>query len=253
MAKEELKPAGSKALDFTNVKDGGGLFNKKRQPAGDYKGKVTKVVDSPAKKDGAAQWLFTIQVGTGSYPLYCKLVPEQLWKLRNLLMAAGLNVPKQRLKVDPNKVIGREIAVTLDDDEYDDGDKVHKQSVVTATFPLSELDPDASRDTEDEDEDDDDDDDDEDEDDTPPPPAKKKKAPAPVEEDDDDEDEDDEEEEPAPPPKKKSKKAPEPEPEEDEDEDEDEDDEPAPPPKKKKKAPKPADDDDELDELEIDL
>jgi hypothetical protein len=242
MPKEELKPASAKALDFTNVKDGGGLFNKKRQPAGDYRAKVTKVVDSPAKKDGTPQWLFTIQVGTGTYPLYCKLVPEQLWKLRNLLMAAGLNVPKQRLKVDPNKVVNREIAVTLDDDEYDDGDKVHKQSVVTATFPLSELDPDANRDTEDEA---DDDDDDEEEDDTPPPAKKSKKAPPPEE---DDEDEDDEEEEPAPP-KKKSKKAPEPE---DDDDDDDEDEEPEPP-KKKKKAAKPADDDDELDELEIDL
>ena len=248
--KKELGPASAKALDFTNVKDGGGLFNKKRQPAGDYPGKVTKVVDSPTKKGNEPQWLFTIQVGTGTYPLYCKLVPEQLWKLRNLLMAAGLNVPKQRLKVDPNKVVGRAIAVTLDDDEYDDGDKVHKQSVVTATFPLSELDPDANQDTEDEDDDDDDDDDDEEP--TPPPAKKKKAAPAPVEEDDDDEDDD--EEEPAPPPKKKSKKAPEPEPEEDEDEDEDdEEEEPAPPPRKKKKAAKPADDDDELDELEIDL
>ena len=215
MAKEELKAAGAKALDFTNVKEGGGLFNKKRQPAGDYKGKVIKVVDAPTKKTNEPQWLFTIAVGTGTYPLYCKLVPEQLWKLRNLLMAAGLNVPKQRLKVDPNKAIGREIAVTLDDDEYDDGEKVHKQSVVTATFPLSELDASASAD----DEDDDDDDDDEEEE--TPPPAKKKKA-APVVEEEDDEEEDEDEEEPAPPPKKK------------------------------KAAKKPVDDD-ELEELEIDL
>lgn len=243
--KKEMTSAGAKALDFTNVKEGGGLFNKKRQPAGDYRAKVTKVVDSPAKKDGVDQWLFTIQVGTGTYPLYCKLVPDQLWKLRNLLMACGLNVPKARVKVNPQKAVGREIAVTLDDDEYDDGDKVHKQSQVTATFPLSELDGNAAENDEDEEEDDDD----EEEEEVTPPTTKKKKA-APVVEDDDDDDDDDEEE-PAPPPKKK-KKAPEPEPEEDDD-DEEEDDTPPPTKKKKKAAPVEDDDDDELDELDIDL
>ena len=127
---QETKPATSTALDFTNVKDGGGGFNKKRQPAGDYPGKVTKVVETNAKKDNKPQWVFTIQVGAGTYPYYCKLVPEQLWKLRNLLMAAGLNVPKKRIKVDPNVVVGRSIAVTLDDDENDDGEKVREKTQV---------------------------------------------------------------------------------------------------------------------------
>lgn len=179
------------AIDFTNVKEGGGSFNKKRQPEGDYKAKVTKVVDSPSKKDNTAQWLFTIQVGAGTYPYYCKHEENQYWKIRNLLVAAGLTVPKKKVKVDPNKIVGKTIAVTLEDDEYDG----KAQSNIAATFPLSELDDD---DVPDEDEDDVEEDD-EDEDDTPPP-AKKKKAP-PVEEDDD-EDEDDEEEE-APPVKKK--------------------------------------------------
>lgn len=180
------------AIDFTNVKEGGGSFNKKRQPEGDYKAKVTKVVDAPSKKDNTAQWLFTIQVGAGTYPYYCKHEENQYWKIRNLLVAAGLTVPKKKVKVDPNKIVGKTIAVTLEDDEYDG----KAQSNIAATFPLSELDDD---DVPDEDEDDVDEEDDEDEDDTPPP-AKKKKAP-PVEEDDD-EDEDDEEEE-APPVKKK--------------------------------------------------
>lgn len=178
------------AIDFTNVKDGGGSFNKKRQPEGDYKAKVTKVVDAPSKKDNTPQWLFTIQVGSGTYPYYCKHEENQYWKIRNLLVAAGLTVPKKKVKVDPNKIVGKMIAVTLEDDEYDG----KTQSNIAATFPLSELDDD---DVPDEDEDDVEEDD-EDEDDTPPP-AKKKKAPV---EEDDDEDEDDEEEE-APAPKKK--------------------------------------------------
>lgn len=231
MADEKAKPAGSRGLDFSGVKDQNSMFNPKRQPSGDYRAKVIAVVDAPSKKDGEPQWLFTIQVGSGTYRYYCKLVLTQLWKLRNLLMAAGLNVPKQRLKIDPNKVVGREIGVTLDDEEYDDGEKIQKLSVISGTFPLSELDSEKGRDDEDEA-----DDDDEEE-----APAKKKKA-AVVEDDDDDD-----EEEPAP---KKTKKKP--APVEEDDDDDEEEDEPAPP-KKSKKKPVVEDDDDELDELEIDL
>lgn len=220
--------ASAGVIDFTNVKEGGN-FNPKRRPEGDYKAKITKVEDAESKKDGKAQWLFTIQVGSGTYPYYCKHEENQYWKIRNLLVAAGMTVPKKKVKVDPNKLVGKFIGVTLEDDEYEG----KKKSVVAATFPVSEL--------EDEDvEDEADDADDEDEDDEPTPPKKAKKPPV---EDDDDEDEDDE---PAPP-KKKAKPAPV---EDDDDEDEDEDDTP-PPPKKKKPAPV-EDDDDDLEEIDID-
>lgn len=187
----------SAALDFTNVKEGGGSFNKKRQPEGDYKAKVTKVVDAPSKKDNIMQWLFTIEVGSGSYPYYCKHQENQLWKIRNLLVAAGIQVPKKKVKVDPNMVVGKTIAVTLEDDEYDG----KMQSNIAAIFPASELSGDV--DDEDEEEDAQAEEEDDDEDDTPPPPKKKK--PAPVEEDDDEDE--DEDEEPAPP-KKKAKAKP---------------------------------------------
>lgn len=214
-------------FDFTNVKDGGGVFNKKRQKEGDYKGKVTAVEDKVSKA-GNKQWLFTIQVGIGQYPYYCGHNEDQLWKLRNLLIAAGMVVPKKRVKVNPNKLVGKVIAVTLEDDEYDG----KAQSNVAATFPVSEMEDDSVPDEADDAEDDD-------EDDTPPPPKKKAK-PAPVEEDDDDD-----EEEPPPPPKKKKPAPPV------EEEDDDEEEAPAPPPAKKKKAPVPVDEDD-LEEIDID-
>lgn len=166
-------------LDFTNVKDGGGSFNKKRQEPGDYKAKVIKVQDAKSKADGVSMWLFTIQVGAGTYPYYCKHDPNQLWKIRNLFVAAGINVPKKRVAVDPNKIIGRTIAVTLDDEEYEG----KMQSVVAATFPVSELD--STEDDDDDEEEDDDteedeveeegDDDDEEEEVVEAPPAKKNK------------------------------------------------------------------------------
>lgn len=171
-----MAKASAAQLDFTNVKDGGN-FNKKHQAPGDYKAKVTKVADAKSKKDNAKMWLYTIQVGTGTYPLYCKLEENQLWKIRNLFVAGGINVPKKRVNVDPNKVVGKTIGVTLEDEEYEG----KMQSSVSATFPVSELE-----------EGDEDDEDDEDEEEATPTPA------------DDSDDEDDEEEE-APKPKKKDK------------------------------------------------
>lgn len=182
-----MASAQAAALDFTNVKEGGGSFNKKRMPEGDYKAKVTKVADAPSKKDGIMQWLFTIDVeGGGTYPYYCKHQENQLWKIRNLLVAAGISVPKKRVKVDPNKVVGKTIGVTLEDDEYDG----KAQSNIAAVFPASELngdDDDLDDDVEEdevEEEVDDTEEADEEEDEEPAP-KKKKAKPAPVEEEDD--------------------------------------------------------------------
>src|SRR5688572_5945261 len=132
-------------VDFSNVKEGGN-FNKKHYPGGDYRGTVLSVQDAVKKDDKKVKmWLFTIQVKTGKYPYYVTPGAEnQAWKVRNLFVAAGQNVPKKRVNVDPNKVVGKDIGVTLEDEEYDG----KMQSVVAATFPTSELDGDAPDDDE---------------------------------------------------------------------------------------------------------
>lgn len=212
MADSARSKASTQVIDFTNVKDGSG-FNKKRMPAGDYLARITRVEDSPSKKDNEPQWLFTIALEdrrTIAYPYYCKLVENQLWKLRNLIQASGISVPKKKIKLDPEKLVGKLIGITLEDDEYEG----KEQSVIAAIFEANEVVPGDTR---------------------------------PADDDDDIDDED----EPAPPPRKKAKPAPEPE-DDDEDVEEDEDDEPAPPPTRKKK-PAPVDDDDldelDLDDL----
>lgn len=249
-----MASASKQSIDFTNVKEGGS-FSKKHMPAGDYLARVTKVEDAMPKdkSDKTPMWLFTIQLKetpSATYPYYCKLQENQLWKVRNLLVAAGINVPKKKVAVDPNKLIGKLVAVSLDDTEYND----KMQSEVAAVFSPNELDGDTGVDDEDEDDVEEPDDDDEEE--TPAPKKKKAKAPEPEEEDDDEEEE---EEEPAPV-KKKKKKVAEPEPEEDEEED-DEDEEPEPPKKKRKSkkeraaakaaAAAAADDDEDDDEIDI--
>lgn len=132
--------ASAAILDFTDVKDGGASFNKKRVPAGDYLAKVTKVEDRPTKDTKEPQWLYTIELQEKytdrKYPMYCKLVPNQLWKLRNLFLACGVAIPKKKVKLDPNKIVGKLLGVTMEDDEYDG----KLQSNVSQTFPASELD-----------------------------------------------------------------------------------------------------------------
>lgn len=123
-------------LDFTQVKDGGGEFRKKLYPPGDYQGKIVKVVDAKKKDDPSKDmWLFTIEVKDGKYPYYCTFDPNSAWKIRNLFVAAGKNVPKKKLKIDPKVVVGAIVGVTLEDDEYEG--KIN--SVVQSVFPASEL------------------------------------------------------------------------------------------------------------------
>lgn len=129
--------ASSKAVDFSNVKDRGN-FNPRQVAEGDYAAVIVKVEDGESKKDNEFQYIFTIKLSKfsqNSYPYYCKVVENQLWKLRNIAVAAGLNVPKKRMKFDPNKLEGKKIGVTMADDEYEGKMK----SVIDAVFPISEL------------------------------------------------------------------------------------------------------------------
>jgi hypothetical protein len=142
--------ATKKPLDFTNVKEAGN-FSPKHKTEGDYLGKIVKVEDSESKA-GNAMWVFTIVLASdarATYPYYCTLDEKSLWKVRALIEATGKPVPKKRIMVDPNGLVGKEIGVALEDDEYED--KV--RSKVQATFPTDELSGDEPDDAGDDDED----------------------------------------------------------------------------------------------------
>lgn len=213
--------ARSTIIDFSNVKDRG-QFNPRHIESGEYPAKITKVIQDEAK-DGEDMWVFTFvldEVPRATYPYYCKLVDNQFWKVKAMFEAAGISVGKRKIKVDPNKLVGKRIGVFMEDDEYEG----RLKSVISECIKLSEISGPAE---------DDDDDLEEDEEEEAPRP-KKKRRPAPEPEDDeDDEEEDEDEEEPEPPRKKAAKKvakkAPakkrKPAPVEDEDEDEEDDEE----------------------------
>lgn len=125
-----------KTLDFTNVKDRG-PYNPKHKPEGDYRAKITGVVEGDSSK-GNPMWTYAVQLTSDSsavYPERCVLTDTSLWKLRNIFQAAGITVPKKKVQVDPNKIVGREIGITLEDDEYEGKMK----SVIAAVFKASEL------------------------------------------------------------------------------------------------------------------
>lgn len=129
--------ATARTVDFSNVKDGGN-FNKKRIPSGDYKAKITKVEDAKVKATDEFQYLVTIQIvsrPSSVFPYYCQLTEKSLWKLRNLLIAAGKSVPKKKTKVDINSIVGKFIGVSIDDTEFDG----KEQSEITGVFPAAEL------------------------------------------------------------------------------------------------------------------
>lgn len=214
-------------LDFSKVEERSG-YNQRQMPEGLYEAKVSGIEYKDAQ-DGTAMLVYGIQptsskYATRNFPHYCKLQQNQLWKLRDLFVAAGETIPKKATQIDPEKIIGGRVAIEVGDGTGQWSDR----SEIVSVYPLNILedlnsddetdeDDEESEDFEDGDEgyDDSDDSDDEVEDED-------------LDEDedefeDDDEDLDDEDEE---------------DDEELEEEDDEEDEEPEPAPKRAaKKAP----------------
>lgn len=217
--------AAKMTLDFSQVKDGGS-FSPKHKPEGEYLGTITSFEDTKSKA-GNAMWVFGVALKSDRravYPVYCTLNTESLWKLRQVLMACGIRVPKKKLSVDGNRLVGKDLGVCLEDDEYEG----KKKSVISAFFPASEYEGDDTSD-----DDSDEDPEEEEYEDEAPEDEEQDDAGDDSEEDEDDAEEEDDaedEEPPAKPAKKPAAKRS------------------APARAKAKKAPEPADeDDDEMD------
>lgn len=131
-----MPAAKKRALDFTNVKEGG-EFNPVHVTEGEYLMKITDVKDDTSK-NGNDLWVFTCQMverRNATYPYRCTLNVEALWKVRNLFTACGIQVPKKKLNVDPNKLIGKTFGAIMEDDEYEGKMK----SVIQGVFPASDM------------------------------------------------------------------------------------------------------------------
>lgn len=188
-------------IDFTKTEERSG-WNTRQIPEGLYKAKVAAVQETEAQ-DGTAMLVYAFvpedsRFKSRRFPYYCKLQQNQLWKLRDLLVAAGETVPKRAVQIDPEKIVGKSVAIEVEDDSYNGNvrssvngvygidilDEDAVDSEVEADEEYEEDDYDESEEDFDEEEeelfeDDDEDYDDEEEEDEPEPePAPKRRTPA---------------------------------------------------------------------------
>lgn len=164
-------------IDFDDIEESGTA--RVRVPEGDYPA-VVKSVSFSTSQAGNPMLIFII-AGTGGkfkgkeLKEYCALTKKALWKLRDLLTATGVDLPKKQdvrslLSFVKKNVIGKELGVTLGDDEFvNDKGKSIISSKVQDYMDIDSVGGSAVEESEDDDdadiEEEDDDDDDEDEDD----------------------------------------------------------------------------------------
>ncbi|UVK59252.1 hypothetical protein SEA_QUARTZ_33 [Microbacterium phage Quartz] len=110
-------------LDFSKVEERSGI-NTKRMPEGLHAFKIVGVEDKEAQ-DGTDMYVFYLvpeveKYKTRRFPYYCKLQQNQFWKLRDLMVAAGvLDASKAKGKavnIDPNKAVGKVVAGEVEDE-----------------------------------------------------------------------------------------------------------------------------------------
>lgn len=131
------------SVDFEGVEGGGGSSH---VPEGDYGLKISKVIKKKAESSGMDCLYFDLKIFKGNAkgigkPIRhtCSLQKQSLWNLRNLLEAAGKEVPARALKIDLDKLTNLELGATLVDDQFERDGKIRVKSVIAGFFPISEL------------------------------------------------------------------------------------------------------------------
>lgn len=138
-------------LDFSKTEERSG-WNTRAIPDGLYGLKIAGVEQTEAQ-DGTAMLVYALVPTDARYkqrrfPFYCKLQQNQLWKLRDLLVAAGISVPKKALNIDPEAPVGKTVAGEIEEETTG---QYAGRSSVNAIYGLDVLDEDASQEADDED------------------------------------------------------------------------------------------------------
>lgn len=159
------KSSGKVRVDFSKVED----RKSTRVPEGDYPVKITKVKHTESEK-GNPMLVFSFEITEGKYAGEtlidrCVLTEKALFRLRNLLQAAGKKVPKKAVNLDVKGLKGLELGITTVDDEYEGRISSKVGDYLSIDVLKGQDVGDDDEDEEDEDEDEDEDDDDEEEED----------------------------------------------------------------------------------------
>jgi hypothetical protein len=131
-------------LDFSKVEERSG-WNTRGIPEGLHKMKIEAVQITEAQ-DGTDMWVYALvpadaRYKTRRFPFYCKIQQNQLWKLRDLFVAAGITVPKKAVQLDPEAPIGKFVAAEVEDESG----QYAGRSSVNATYGLDILDEEDSQ------------------------------------------------------------------------------------------------------------
>jgi hypothetical protein len=125
-------------IDFEGVESGGGKIH---VPEGDYKFEIVKITTKKSSS-GFPTLFFGLKLNSGpkngngkTLRHSCSLQKQALWNLRNLLEACGKEVPSKPVKIDLDKLIGLEGAVSVVDGEYEG----KTTSEVATFYPLSDF------------------------------------------------------------------------------------------------------------------
>jgi hypothetical protein len=148
-------------IDFSKEEGGGG--GNKRYKEGDYRAKIVKIKHGQSSEKHTPGIFVGFKIIDGPDPKAkgnnindrLWLTPKSLYRIRNLLEAIGLKVPKSMVSIPLTKLIGKEVGITLVDDEYQD----KKRSEVADYIDLETLAEADAVDADDEDDDPFDDDD----------------------------------------------------------------------------------------------
>lgn len=114
------KSGGVVTIDGAKAAEGGG--GGKRVPEGDYLVKITDTKRGESQS-GNAQIIMTLSIQdgpkkNGDIRDYLTLTEAALWRVGALLDAIGMKYPKKAFKLDIGKLLGKELGVTVADDEY---------------------------------------------------------------------------------------------------------------------------------------
>ena len=131
-------------IDFSKAEERSS-WNTRKMPIGLYRMRIASVQQTEAK-DGTPMIVYGLQPTSQQFrtrllPFYCKLQPNQLWKLRDILVAAGQKVPQRAIKLDPEAIVGAVISAEVEDDLYNGVERSTLTGVYSAEFTAEMEDP----------------------------------------------------------------------------------------------------------------
>lgn len=131
-------------IDFSKTEERSS-WNTRKMPIGLYRMRIASVQQTEAK-DGTPMIVYGLQPTSQQFrtrllPFYCKLQPNQLWKLRDILAAAGQKVPQRAIKLDPEAIVGAVISAEVEDDLYNGVERSTLTGVYSAEFTADAEDP----------------------------------------------------------------------------------------------------------------